>query len=133
LLHNLNNKHVSIEKLRVLILDLQVATKSFNNYELYHLKSIKINLMEIETQEGVKILPHFIHKDCHTTIHSTSNALFKLQLSQRFGAPMPTFTKLNAILPASIISHNSKILNSSNIYKRISEFEIDSIKFEHPD
>lgn len=130
-----NCKNLSEQQLFNFFHDLKLAAANFKSYELTNHKYLKIPLAKVITKENIEIHGyHYTYKNFSHSIHSTSNIPSKIELSQIIDPPMLSMVKHSAANPGSIISKNiQKYFPDWKRYKILSEYEIDSIKFNHLD
>lgn len=111
------------------------ANHHFYNYETQNAKPEKLELLQIVTQDGKIISPHYTWKDKYGVLHATSKKPLILAPTQRFDLPMPSAIKPGANDPATIITKEPKKLlypiYNHHIY--VSNYEIASILSNHRD
>jgi hypothetical protein len=81
---------------------------------------------------GVTNTDHYTYFEKGHSIHATSNVPCKLDDNQKISIPLPSLILKSAKSPASIIT-NKGVYEKSPNYRKISSYELDSIKFDNTD
>ena len=132
LLSKANAHNLSDQQILDLLCQLQLLSMSFMRYERDG-ESVSMIMSKFKTTSGMEVSKHFTYREGNSLMHSTSNTNFRLDVNQKVDIALPSLVKAGALNPGTVITKGYQNLTPYNLYRKISIFEVNALKFGHLD